>query len=82
MASENTGSGLLGILSRREMLSRCGVGMGLLGMGNGSVFQLLPQRFTDQVGIMTGIVGAAGNHRPPHLGEERLVARLQHVPLS
>lgn len=35
-------------------------GMGLLGMGNGSVFQLVPQRFADRVGIMTGIVGAAG----------------------
>jgi MFS transporter, NNP family, nitrate/nitrite transporter len=29
-------------------------------MGNGSVFQLVPQRFPDRVGIMTGIVGAAG----------------------
>jgi NNP family nitrate/nitrite transporter-like MFS transporter len=36
------------------------VGMGMLGMGNGSVFQLVPQRFPDSVGIMTGIVGAAG----------------------
>ena len=36
------------------------VGMGMLGMGNGSVFQLVPQRFAGQVGIMTGIVGAAG----------------------
>jgi NNP family nitrate/nitrite transporter-like MFS transporter len=36
------------------------IGMGMLGMGNGSVFQLLPQRFPDRVGIMTGIVGAAG----------------------
>lgn len=35
-------------------------GMGMLGMGNGSVFQLLPQRFPARVGIMTGIVGAAG----------------------
>ncbi len=35
-------------------------GMGMLGMGNGSVFQLLPQRFPDRIGIMTGIVGAAG----------------------
>jgi len=34
--------------------------MGLLGMGNGSVFQLLPQRFPTSIGIMTGIVGAAG----------------------
>ena len=36
------------------------IGMGLLGLGNGSVFHLLPQRFADRVGIMTGIVGAAG----------------------
>ena len=36
------------------------IGMGLLGMGNGSVFQLVPQRFANSVGIMTGIVGAAG----------------------
>ncbi len=36
------------------------IGMGLLGMGNGSVFQLVPQRFPERVGIMTGIVGAAG----------------------
>ncbi len=36
------------------------IGMGLLGMGNGSVFQLVPQRFAERVGIMTGIVGAAG----------------------
>ncbi len=34
--------------------------MGLLGMGNGSVFQLVPQRFPDRVGIMTGVIGAAG----------------------
>jgi NNP family nitrate/nitrite transporter-like MFS transporter len=36
------------------------VAMGMLGMGNGSVFQLMPQRFPQSVGIMTGIVGAAG----------------------
>jgi MFS transporter, NNP family, nitrate/nitrite transporter len=35
-------------------------GMAMLGMGNGSVFQLVPQRFPDRVGIITGIVGAAG----------------------
>jgi NNP family nitrate/nitrite transporter-like MFS transporter len=34
--------------------------MGMLGMGNGSVFQLVPQRFSGRVGIVTGIVGAAG----------------------
>jgi NNP family nitrate/nitrite transporter-like MFS transporter len=34
--------------------------MGLLGMGNGSVFQLVPQRFPREIGVITGIVGAAG----------------------
>lgn len=34
--------------------------MGLLGMGNGAVFQLVPQRFTKEIGTVTGIVGAAG----------------------
>jgi NNP family nitrate/nitrite transporter-like MFS transporter len=36
------------------------VGMGALGMGNGAVFQLVPQRFPDRIGLVTGIVGAAG----------------------
>ena len=34
--------------------------MALLGMGNGSVFQLVPQRFPKEIGIITGLVGAAG----------------------
>jgi MFS transporter, NNP family, nitrate/nitrite transporter len=36
------------------------VASGSLGMANGAVFQLLPQRFRKDVGIMTGLVGAAG----------------------
>jgi MFS transporter, NNP family, nitrate/nitrite transporter len=36
------------------------IGMGLLGLANGSVFQLVPQRFAKQIGIITGVVGAAG----------------------
>ncbi|MDU4694355.1 MAG: nitrate/nitrite transporter [Paenibacillus sp.] len=36
------------------------VGMMCLGMGNGSVFQLVPQRFQQEIGVITGIVGAAG----------------------
>jgi MFS transporter, NNP family, nitrate/nitrite transporter len=36
------------------------LGMGLLGMGNGAVFQLVPQRFPREIGVMTGLVGAAG----------------------
>ncbi len=34
--------------------------MMMLGMGNGAVFQLVPQRFQKEIGIMTGIIGAAG----------------------
>ena len=34
--------------------------LGLLGLGNGSVFQLVPQRFAGRVGVITGLVGAAG----------------------
>ena len=36
------------------------IGMGCLGMGNGSVFQLVPQRFRSEIGAMTGLVGATG----------------------
>jgi len=34
--------------------------MALLGMGNGAVFQLVPQRFHAQLGAATGLVGATG----------------------
>jgi len=34
--------------------------MANLGMANGAVFQLVPQRFGKDIGIMTGIVGCAG----------------------
>jgi NNP family nitrate/nitrite transporter-like MFS transporter len=34
--------------------------MGLLGLGNGAVFQLVPQRFPREIGVVTGIIGAAG----------------------
>lgn len=34
--------------------------MGMLGMGNGAVFQIAPQRFPRDIEIITGIVGAAG----------------------
>jgi NNP family nitrate/nitrite transporter-like MFS transporter len=33
---------------------------GALGMANGAVFQLLPQRFAKELGVMTGLVGAGG----------------------
>jgi len=34
--------------------------MANLGMANGAVFQLVPQRFGKDIGVMTGIIGAAG----------------------
>jgi len=34
--------------------------MGMLGMGNGAVFQMAPQRFFSDFELLTGIVGAAG----------------------
>jgi NNP family nitrate/nitrite transporter-like MFS transporter len=34
--------------------------MSTLGFGNGAVFQLVPQRFRKEIGVMTGMVGMAG----------------------
>ena len=36
------------------------VAMLALGTGNGAVFQLVPQRFAAEIGVMTGLVGMAG----------------------
>ena len=36
------------------------IAMLAFGMGNGSVFQLVPQRFRHEIGIMTGLVGMTG----------------------
>jgi len=36
------------------------IASGFFGMANGSVFQLLPQRFAREIGIMTGLVGCGG----------------------
>ena len=67
MPATATGEGSAAGLSMMEMpmfawlsvlLFSCGVLT--LGMGNGAVFQLIPQRFGREIGIMTGIVGCAG----------------------
>jgi NNP family nitrate/nitrite transporter-like MFS transporter len=34
--------------------------MAMRGMGNGAVFPLVPQRFPQRTGLVTGVVGAAG----------------------
>lgn len=36
------------------------IAMLAFGMGNGAVFQLVPQRFRKEIGVMTGLVGMAG----------------------
>ena len=36
------------------------IGMMALGMGNGAVFQLVPQHFAKEIGMVTGIVGRGG----------------------
>ena len=36
------------------------IAMLALGMGNGAVFQLVPQRFRQEIGVMTGLVGMTG----------------------
>jgi NNP family nitrate/nitrite transporter-like MFS transporter len=42
------------------MLALIVFGMGCLGVGNGAVFQLVPLRFGRDIGLATGLVGAAG----------------------
>src|SRR5207247_10380208 len=37
------------------------VAMACLGLGNGSIFQLMPHRYGARVGVATGILGAAGS---------------------
>lgn len=49
-----------GIPSRYLALLLFVTTMAVLGMGNGAVFQLVPQRFRKEIGVMTGLVGMAG----------------------
>jgi NNP family nitrate/nitrite transporter-like MFS transporter len=42
------------------MIATLAAGMLCLGMGNGATFQLVPQRFRDEIGTATGIIGAVG----------------------
>lgn len=44
------------------------IAMLALGMGNGSVFQLVPQRFRREIGVMTGLVGMTGGVGGFYLG--------------
>jgi len=55
LATISTGPATLAIALLLFMLV-----MGTLGIGNGAVFQLVPQRFRQEIGVMTGLVGFAG----------------------
>ena len=49
------GAGTLGLAAVAIFVTMVG-----LGLGNGVVFQLVPQRFPREIGIVTGLVGAVG----------------------
>lgn len=53
------GIGLSGgsLVASMACLTLC---MTALGIGNGSVFQIIPQRFAREIGVLTGLVGMAG----------------------
>jgi NNP family nitrate/nitrite transporter-like MFS transporter len=42
------------------MVGLLGASMICLGLGNGAVFQMVPQRFTRDLGAVTGVIGAVG----------------------
>ncbi len=42
------------------MVMLCLAGMACLGLGNGAIFQLVPQCFRKEIGVATGVVGAIG----------------------
>jgi len=42
------------------MIAALAVSMTCLGLGNGAVFQIVPQRFQRNIGAVTGVVGALG----------------------
>lgn len=42
------------------MVAMLVVGVGCLGLGNGAIFQLVPQRFHREIGVATGVTGTIG----------------------
>src|SRR5262249_2822707 len=60
----STAAGALIFAALAGNLWLCGAGFfgasGAFGMCNGSVFQLLPQRFAKDINVMTGLVGCGG----------------------
>lgn len=50
----------IGLPTTLGALAAFGMAMGAFGIGNGAVFQLVPQRFRREIAIITGLVGMAG----------------------
>ena len=50
----------VGLPNAWQALAAFVMAMLALGMGNGAVFQLVPQRFRREIGVMTGLIGMAG----------------------
>ncbi len=50
----------VGLPTATSALAVFGIAMLALGMGNGAVFQLVPQRFRKEMGEMTAMIGMAG----------------------
>lgn len=53
-------AGVAGVTTMPAALALFVIAMLALGVGNGAVFQLVPQRFAGEIGVMTGLVGMAG----------------------
>lgn len=50
----------IGLPTATFALAAFATAMGAFGIGNGAVFQLVPQRFRREIAIITGLVGMAG----------------------
>ncbi len=50
----------VGLPTAVSALAVFAVAMLAMGVCNGAIFQLVPQRFRDEIGVMTGLVGMAG----------------------
>ncbi|MBI2294472.1 MAG: NarK/NasA family nitrate transporter [Betaproteobacteria bacterium] len=60
IAAATLGTASSGLKSDWLALAVFVVAMLSFGVGNGAVFQLVPQRFRKEIGVMTGLVGMAG----------------------
>ena len=70
-------NGVVATQKQYELLTLFVIAMLALGTGNGAVFQLVPQRFGKEIGILTGLVGMAGGIGGFYLASSLGLARQQ-----